>query len=470
MSQAYFDQVAGRWDELRTSMFSEAVRTAALSHAGLHPNATAVDLGAGTGFVAQGLAPWVAKVHVIDFSSEMLSVARANLSGFSNVEYHLADGASLPLNDGSVDAVLANMYLHHAPQPADAISEMARLLKPGGRVVITDLDEHTHTWLQTEQHDLWLGFPRARVHAWLEQAGLVNVFVEDTAETCTSRSEAGVEQATVSIFVAVGTRPQPGMQPAVADYYREIALSGSSCCGTSASTSPSPASAESVPLEMLSAAGDSCCSPSASSCCGSTEVQESEAELSLGCGNPVALANLRPGQVVLDIGSGAGADVFPAARKVGPAGKVIGLDMLDEMLARARATAEKNGYANVEFRQGDAQSIPLEDSSVDVVMSNCVINLVQDKGKAFREAHRVLRKGGQLSISDIVTDRPFTPAVRQDTGSWAACVAGALSETEYLALIAQAGFSQFSLARSQAWPAEDGTRVYSLSITAKKPQ
>jgi len=185
---------------------------------------------------------------------------------------------------------------------------------------------------------------------------------------------------------------------------------------------------------------------------------------------------------VLDIGSGAGADVFPAAQRVGRQGKVIGLDMLDEMLARARATAQRLSYANVEFRKGDALSIPLEAASVDVVMSNCVINLVQDKGQAFREAYRVLKTGGRLAVSDIVTDRPFSLALRANPDAWAACVTGALPENEYLALVtgalpeneylalvAQAGFSGVATTRSQAWVAEDGTQVYSLNITAEKP-
>jgi ubiquinone/menaquinone biosynthesis C-methylase UbiE len=385
----------------------------------------------------------------------MLAVARQNLAQFTNVEYHLAEGTQIPLPDSSVDAVLANMYLHHAPDPAAAIREMARILRPGGRLVITDSDEHTYTWLREEHSDLWLGFPRQQVRAWLEGAGLVNVRVEDTSETCTCTSSGTEEKAAVTIFAAVGTQPQPGMKRAVQDHYRQIAVTGSSCCGSS----DTPASAESIPLEVIQPAASVCCSP---------DLAQTEADLSLGCGNSVELAQLQPGEVVLDIGSGAGADIFPAAQRVGPNGRAIGLDMLEEMLSRARRTAEVHGYQNVEFRQGDAEHIPLPDSSVDVVISNCVINLVQDKAQAFREIQRVLRPGGRLAVSDIVTDRPFSPAYRSDPDSWAACVSGALPESEYLALIQQAGFTGFSNIRSQAWPAEDGTLVYSLMVTALK--
>lgn len=465
MSKAYFDQVASRWETMRKSMFGDDLRQAALERAGLSPQAVAVDLGAGAGFLARGLAPLVSRVHVIDFSLPMLEEARRNLADFSNVEYHLAEGERLPLPDESVDAVLANMYLHHAPHPPAAIREMARLLRPGGRMVITDLDEHAHAFLREEQGDLWPGFRREELYAWLKEAGLVNLRVEDTGQSCSSRSEGWGEEATVSVFAAVGMKAQPEMQQAVQDLYRQVARgASSSCCGPI----NLPIGEQAIPLEVLRPQAASCCPPAAPGSSSFLAQEPGEAELYLGCGNPVGLASLRPGEVVLDIGSGAGADVFPAARRVGPQGRVIGLDMLEEMLARARATAQAHGYSNVEFRQGDAQAIPLEDDSVDVVMSNCVINLVQDKGQAFREAYRVLKPGGRLSISDIVTDRPFSPSLRSDANSWSACVSGALPEAEYLALIAQVGFDQITTARSQPWIAEDGTQVYSLNITAVK--
>jgi arsenite methyltransferase len=463
MDKPYFGQIAGEWDRLQANMFGDEVRAAAIERANLHLQDTAVDLGGGTGFLSLGLAPLVAKLHVIDHSPEMLAQARVNLSAFENVEYHLAEGTDIPLPDNSADAVLANMYLHHAADPQAAIEEIVRVLRPGGHLVITDLDQHEHGFLKEEHFDVWMGFSRDQVRSWLKDAGLVNLLVEDTHQTCSSQSQAGGDMAEIGIFVAAAAKPVPEMRTAVREHYSQIATSGSSCCGPSSSGAccdHAPAIGA-IPLDVIQETESACCS-------NPVLLIETDAEISLGCGNPVGLASLRLGEVVLDIGSGAGADVFPAAQRVGEKGKVIGLDMLPEMLERARATAQSRGYRNVEFRQGDAQAIPLQDGSVDVVMSNCVINLVQDKGQAFREAYRVLKNGGRLSVSDIVTDRPFSPALRANPDSWSECVTGALTEREYLALIAQAGFKEIQAARSPATETGDGTRVYSLNLTASK--
>ncbi len=474
MTQEYFDQIADQWDSLRAGMFGDEVRTAVLERAGLGPGSVVVDLGAGTGFLSQAIAPLVSAVHLVDSSAEMLTVARKNLAEFHNVHYHLADGMQIPLPDALADTVVANMYLHHAPEPANAIREMARLLKPSGRLVIADLDAHTHGWLREEHHDRWMGFAREEVRAWLEAAGLVNILVEDSRQTCRSASRSGGETASVSIFVASASKADDEIASLVAARYRAIATGGEGCCAPAGNAAPhdslpsrvSPVGENALPLDVHQPA-TSCCSPGGES--GTFSLNQGEADFSLGCGNPLLLASLRPGQVVLDIGSGAGADVFPAARQVGERGRVIGVDPLPEMIARAKATARRYGYHHVEFRQGEATALPAEDSSIDVVISNCVINLVTDKGRAFREAFRVLRAGGVLSISDIVTDKPFSPELRRDPESWAACVSGALPESEYLALMRAAGFDGFELTRSQAWEAGDGTRVYSLLVRAVKP-
>ena len=193
--------------------------------------------------------------------------------------------------------------------------------------------------------------------------------------------------------------------------------------------------------------------PVSASCCASTELSSfveqgypemegyaSEADLSLGCGIPTAHAGLRAGETVLDLGSGAGNDVFIAARAVGPAGRVIGVDMTPEMIAKARANAEKLGAGNVDFRLGEIEDLPVESGTVDVVISNCVVNLVPDKTKAFSEIHRVLKPGGRFSVSDIVLDGELPEPVRRSAELWAGCVSGALPREEYLGIVRRAGF------------------------------
>jgi SAM-dependent methyltransferase len=163
------------------------------------------------------------------------------------------------------------------------------------------------------------------------------------------------------------------------------------------------------------------------------------ANLGLGCGNPIALASIEPGETVLDLGSGAGFDAFLAAARVGPAGHVIGVDMTPEMIAQARANAENGGYTNVEFRLGDIESLPVADASVDLVISNCVLNLVPDKAKAFAEIARVLKPGGRIAISDIVLDAPLPDALQANEGAYCSCISGAIGREEYLAKLAAAG-------------------------------
>ena len=390
-SSEYFEKVAGQWDAIRAGYFTEAVRDAAIARAYLRLEMTVADVGAGTGFVAAGLAPLVRRVYAVDGSSAMLAVAKKNLSHFQNVEFHEADSSSLPFPDESLDAVFANMYLHHTTDPLAAVREMVRVLRPGGRLVITDMDAHPYAWLKEELTDVWQGFEREQIRAWFQEAGLVNVIVDATGQSCcpepvsASLKDPQGREARISIFVATGTRRMT-MRDAVQENYAAIARSGSSC-----GCSPSEAEAQ-------------------ASCCSGTSYAEvsitpdyspmelpaapkEAAEISLGCGNPIALAGLKPGEVVLDIGSGGGLDAFLAAGKVGPTGRVIGVDMTPAMLERARASAEKNGIRNVEFRQGYAEQLPVDDGTVDVIISNCVINLTEDKGQVFHEAYRALKTG-----------------------------------------------------------------------------
>ena len=168
--------------------------------------------------------------------------------------------------------------------------------------------------------------------------------------------------------------------------------------------------------------------------------QVGEADLGLGCGNPTAFSKIKPGDTVVDLGSGAGIDCFLAAKRVGPAGRVIGIDFTEAMIVRAKTNAIKSGFNNVEFKLGDIEALPLPDNSVDLIISNCVINLAPDKLKVFQEAHRVLKPGGRICLSDIVLLKELTPEQRADEELIAGCVAGALLKDKYLDLIKQAGF------------------------------
>ena len=186
---------------------------------------------------------------------------------------------------------------------------------------------------------------------------------------------------------------------------------------------------------------------------------------SMGCGDPTAIAELAPGERVLDLGSGGGIDVLLAARRVGPAGHVYGVDMTDEMLALARANAARSGAGNVEFRKGTIEDLPLDDASVDVVISNCVVNLSPDKPAVLAEAHRVLAPGGRVRISDIVAEDRLTPDERAERGSHVGCIAGALSRSEYLHLLTGAGFA----AADVDLGAEVADGMHSAIVRARKP-
>lgn len=179
-----------------------------------------------------------------------------------------------------------------------------------------------------------------------------------------------------------------------------------------------------------------------------------ESNLGLGCGNPVALAAIKEGETVLDMGSGAGFDCFLASSLVGPWGKVIGVDITSEMVDRARANARKGGYENIDFRQGDLENMPVADSFVDVVISNCVINLVPNKRLVFKEAFRVLRPGGRLAISDVVLTRELPDFVKNSTRAYIGCLAGAIMKEEYLQIISNVGFFGISVAAESSFPVQ----------------
>jgi SAM-dependent methyltransferase len=217
----------------------------------------------------------------------------------------------------------------------------------------------------------------------------------------------------------------------------------------------------------------SCCGSGSSPCCGgqagpdleqmsqkvgySAEelaVIPEDANLGLGCGNPTAIAGLKAGETVLDLGSGAGIDCFLAAAKVGPRGRVIGVDMTPDMIDKARENARQAGAKNVEFRLGEIENLPAADGSVDVIISNCVINLSTDKPRVFREAFRVLKPGGRLMVSDLALKKPLPKAVRESVDVYVACVAGAMVKEDYLGAIREAGFKDVAVVSETAFPAE----------------
>ncbi|MFA5338426.1 MAG: arsenite methyltransferase, partial [Candidatus Omnitrophota bacterium] len=193
--------------------------------------------------------------------------------------------------------------------------------------------------------------------------------------------------------------------------------------------------------------------------------------LGLGCGNPVALASLKEGDVVLDLGSGAGFDAFLAAGRVGKTGRVIGVDMTPEMLEKARANAKKGGYSNVEFRSGEIEKLPIDSSSIDVIISNCVINLSQDKENVFKESFRVLKSGGRLMVSDLVLAKDLPKALKDSAEAYVGCLAGAIKKEEYLRLISMAGFKDVKVISESSYPVDamfDNLKVAQDAIASIK--
>jgi arsenite methyltransferase len=240
------------------------------------------------------------------------------------------------------------------------------------------------------------------------------------------------------------------MRKKVQERYGQIAASSGSCCGPVAAGQSKPAKS-------------GCCgaSPSAAELSAAAGYSVAElatipegANLGLGCGNPVALASLRPGETVLDLGSGGGIDCFLAAGKVGPEGRVIGVDMTPEMIHLARENAGKNGSKNVEFRLGEIESLPVADGTIDAAISNCVINLSPDKDRVFREIYRTLKPGGHMMVSDIVLDGELPEGIRESVAAYTGCIGGALKRSDYLAAIAKAGFTQVEIVAETKVPVD----------------
>jgi len=255
--------------------------------------------------------------------------------------------------------------------------------------------------------------------------------------------------------------PDAEIKEIVKRKYGEAALrvksEGSACCGATA-------------------AADSCRDPITSNLYDPSQARQIPEEAllaSLGCGNPTALAELHPGEIVLDLGSGGGIDVLLSAQRVGPSGKAYGLDMTDEMLALAKQNQRRSGADNVEFLKGEIEHIPLPDNSVDVVISNCVINLSADKDRVLREAFRVLKPGGRFAVSDVVTRGEIAPKIRESVLLWVGCVAGALEENEYRAKLGSAGFTQIEIEPTRVYRMQDAReflRGQDIDIDVLAPQ
>jgi arsenite methyltransferase len=241
----------------------------------------------------------------------------------------------------------------------------------------------------------------------------------------------------------IGEKMSKHIKDVVKEKYGEAALrvlSGSSaCCGTSTRCGTDADPITSYLYDETQA----------------VQIPEEALRASLGCGNPTVLASLNPGETVLDLGSGGGIDVFLSARRVGPTGKVYGLDMTDEMLALARENQKKADLDNVEFLKGEIEHIPLPDNSVDVIISNCVINLSADKDRVLHEAFRVLKPGGRFAVSDVVTRGPMPPEIRNRVLLWVGCVAGALEENDYRNKLAGAGFENITVEATRVYHIED---------------
>lgn len=407
--------------------FRGEVATLAMQRACLHADMLVARLGSVEDDLTTALAARVARVHVIAGSADR--PGSPHPAAGSHPPHLSPADAFPPLSDAALDALFAGVDLPHCHDPLSILRELLRFLRPGGRLVLLTPGEPIY------------------IRERFEQAGLVNVIVQ----------QAGAQ---TGLLLAVGTA-RIAAREAVQQAYALRAVAGAGCCSGPDCCTTDPIPLEQVPPASVHFEGGYQAAELAS-------VPAEAAEFSLGCGNPLAMAELQPGETVLDIGSGGGLDCFLAARRVGSTGRVIGVDMTPAMLERARRAAARGGYDNVEFRQGDAAALPLDDASVDVIISNCVINLTEDKGRVFREAFRVLRPGGRLEVNDMVFGAP-PPAVRISPQGWSGCVSGALPEQEYLDLVAMAGFADIRVRRGPSAGEVAGAPIYSVQVSARKP-
>jgi len=206
-SKNYFDKVAPDWDNMLTGFFQVGVRKRAIKEANIKANAVVADIGAGSGFISEGLLGLNVKIIAVDQSENMLEVMKNKFFNANNIEYRLGEAENLPIKDNEVDCAFANMFLHHVESPLKTIKEIYRILKPGGQLIITDLDKHEHEFLKTEQNDKWMGFDRTDIKNWFLSSGFQEVFIDCIGENCCSKSEDSKESAEISVFIAKGVKP-----------------------------------------------------------------------------------------------------------------------------------------------------------------------------------------------------------------------------------------------------------------------
>jgi len=364
---------------------------------------------------------------------------RKRLSSDQDQVLHLLAAAGLPgdglaFTEGWVLESQDRVIGHVALEPtADAVVVRSLVVDPGHRG--QGHGERLMVQAEASAAGRVLVLKTETIGPWMQRRGYRLASLDQVpASVRTTTQFSGSLCSGTPVYRKENAMDQDSLKAAVRERYAGFVKQGSSCCAPTAKGCGCSGSVEDPSLKVGYALQD-------------IEAVPEGANLGLGCGNPVALATLQPGEVVLDLGSGAGFDAFLAAQRVGPEGRVIGVDMTPEMIARARGLAERHGYSNVEFRQGDIERLPVADATVDAIISNCVINLTTDKSRTFREAFRVLRPGGRLMVSDMVLLKPLPDVIRQDVDAYAACVAGALQKEDYLAAIEAAGFSAISVVK-----------------------
>lgn len=411
-------------------------------------------VGSSTGSMPLFIAPQAKRVIGIDLSKESLSFAerRTRQMGVTNIEYKKGDAEALPLEDNSVDVVLSDCVINLVPDKQKAFDEIYRVLKADGSLVMADPVRKKP--LEETSDELFTGCIAGAVakedyRRMLEKAGFENIEITDItnlARKIFADHEEKFDEYGLD-YVIIKTRKPAELSRANDGKIKKIVREG---------------------YARIAKQDHSCCAP-ANPCCGGSAEEIGKkigyaeedlkavpegANLGLGCGNPVALASLKRGEVVLDLGSGAGFDCFLAANKVGRKGRVMGVDMTPEMIERARENARKGNYGNVEFRLGEIENLPAADNSVDAIISNCVINLSPDKERVFREAFRVLKPGGRLMVSDMVLLRELPDFVKQSIEAYIGCISGAIMRDEYIGAIKKAGFQQVRIVDENSYPIE----------------